>query len=368
MAEDLNILLSAYLDGELTPSQAARLEKRLAEDPQARAMLADLRRVCGMVQNLPREKAPEDMAEQIQSLLERDSLLGREDTQTESAGRNHLRIRRFIAAAAVIMLTGAIAGIVYNVLAPPKQASTVPSLQSDAFVAHKPSFSLKESLDAAAEKPGLEPEGQAASMPAEPSRYGFIQLAATVPDSAGLQKMLPGILTGNGIERFIRTPLESAEQYSFLCTMGQLHRWLGDWRRFSKQNIDVVLPAMLGNKPVVVPQASNDQILIAVALSQHTAPNQTPRDDEKGPSSVGPIPLLADNQPALPSWMADNLEAVTPEVGGLHLLGPDTPPVDKSQPPCPPSVLQPGPTGDVAWKDRANDLVAVTFTLYTSHK
>src|SRR5215211_7013508 len=51
-------LLSSYLDGQLRPSDSARLEARLSADPHLRAVLDDLRAARGLLRQLPMRKAP----------------------------------------------------------------------------------------------------------------------------------------------------------------------------------------------------------------------------------------------------------------------------------------------------------------------
>lgn len=51
-------LLSAYLDGQLSPFDSARLESRLASDPQLRAVMDDLRASRGLLRKLPQRRAP----------------------------------------------------------------------------------------------------------------------------------------------------------------------------------------------------------------------------------------------------------------------------------------------------------------------
>jgi len=51
-------LLSSYLDGQLKPSDSARLEARLSTDPDLRAVLDDLRSARGLLRKLPLRKAP----------------------------------------------------------------------------------------------------------------------------------------------------------------------------------------------------------------------------------------------------------------------------------------------------------------------
>lgn len=51
-------LLSSYLDGQLKPSDFARLEARLTSDPNLRSVLDDLRAARGLLRQLPMRKAP----------------------------------------------------------------------------------------------------------------------------------------------------------------------------------------------------------------------------------------------------------------------------------------------------------------------
>jgi hypothetical protein len=51
-------LLSAYLDGQLSPSESARLEARLASDPELASAFNDLRAARGILRKLPSRKAP----------------------------------------------------------------------------------------------------------------------------------------------------------------------------------------------------------------------------------------------------------------------------------------------------------------------
>jgi anti-sigma factor RsiW len=51
-------LLSSYLDGQLKPSDSARLEARLTSDSDLRAVLDDLRAARGLLRQLPMRKAP----------------------------------------------------------------------------------------------------------------------------------------------------------------------------------------------------------------------------------------------------------------------------------------------------------------------
>ena len=50
--------LSAYLDGQLKPSETAWLEARLQTDPQLASILKDLRQTRGILRQLPQRRAP----------------------------------------------------------------------------------------------------------------------------------------------------------------------------------------------------------------------------------------------------------------------------------------------------------------------
>jgi anti-sigma factor RsiW len=58
-------LLSAYVDGELTPAERAAVEKRLSDDPQAQAMVAELRAVCETLKSLPKQELGTDLRESV---------------------------------------------------------------------------------------------------------------------------------------------------------------------------------------------------------------------------------------------------------------------------------------------------------------
>lgn len=50
--------LSAYLDGQLKPSEKARLESRLQSDPELASILKELRQARGLLRQLPQRRAP----------------------------------------------------------------------------------------------------------------------------------------------------------------------------------------------------------------------------------------------------------------------------------------------------------------------
>lgn len=69
-------LMTAYLDAELSDDEAAAFEARLAEDPDARAEVEQLRLVMSLVQSLPEVQAPPDFAEKVARRVRRRAGLG----------------------------------------------------------------------------------------------------------------------------------------------------------------------------------------------------------------------------------------------------------------------------------------------------
>lgn len=96
--------LSAYLDGELTPTERAEIERLVEHDTDARTHLNELRRVSQWIGDLPRPRSPEQMTGSVLERLERESLLG------EAAPQPLLRFGRYsrlagIAASVLIVCT-----------------------------------------------------------------------------------------------------------------------------------------------------------------------------------------------------------------------------------------------------------------------
>lgn len=72
-------LLSAYLDGELTVAEQARVEQFLADNPAARRTLDELRSVSLAVQDLPELRLGEDLTDRVLRDAERAILSGSAD-------------------------------------------------------------------------------------------------------------------------------------------------------------------------------------------------------------------------------------------------------------------------------------------------
>ena len=103
--EYLEMQLSAYLDGELTPQEQAEVEAWLATDPEARRLLAELRATVDAVQLLPRARASEELLGNLRTRMERRALLDTPGPAEVVTRTPALSWGRWVAAAAVIALT-----------------------------------------------------------------------------------------------------------------------------------------------------------------------------------------------------------------------------------------------------------------------
>ncbi len=160
-AEHIEAKLCAYIDGDLDANEIADIEKHLAANPNHRAVIEELKRQRVMVRELPRAKAPADIAESIQGHLERAVLL--DDQADEQV--SDMRINRWpqiMAAAAVLLLASGLGVVIYNMLprsgqqvviaptgGPSNPIVTAPSTQSSetqAVVAHSDAAQPSDTL------------------------------------------------------------------------------------------------------------------------------------------------------------------------------------------------------------------------------
>lgn len=122
--ENIEAKLAAYVDGELDPLGRAEIEQYLKSNPQHRALIDELRSAKSYLQELPRARAPMEVAEMISQQLERAALLGDVEIGADSSGAGHFsRWPQVRAIAAILLLTFGLAGVLYYVLPSPKPMS-----------------------------------------------------------------------------------------------------------------------------------------------------------------------------------------------------------------------------------------------------
>jgi hypothetical protein len=113
--ENIEAKLCAYVDGELDSDGRAEIERHLVANPSHRRLLEELVRGRALLRALPREDAPEDLIDDIQSQLERSVLISQpvDDEAAAVAGRINRWPHRLAAAAILLLAVGLAAVIVY---------------------------------------------------------------------------------------------------------------------------------------------------------------------------------------------------------------------------------------------------------------
>ena len=68
--------MHAVLDGAASSEERAALDRVLAQDPQARTQFADLQRLFGALDGMPRVEPPEGFADDVMAALQRSKAKG----------------------------------------------------------------------------------------------------------------------------------------------------------------------------------------------------------------------------------------------------------------------------------------------------
>jgi anti-sigma factor RsiW len=160
-AEPREELISAYVDGELSPEERAQVEKWLADIPELRQLHDELRAVKSSLQSLPRHKLDHDLGETVLRRAERTVLAG--SSEVSVAGRvgpagpleawwSHNTWRRWawpaVAIAAALLL------IVFDSQRQPAEREVAQAPPADAAIQESPEASARvagELLDRAEE-------------------------------------------------------------------------------------------------------------------------------------------------------------------------------------------------------------------------
>jgi hypothetical protein len=149
--ENIEARLCAYVEDELNEAEREEIERHLAANPAHGALLQDMIRHRVRLRQLPREAAPRDLMEGLQSQLERDSLLGGESLNLSSYRSRLNRWPQMLSAAAIVLLAVGLGVIVYSFL--PHGAPLAMTQPADQF------SRLREPL--VAERGGAEDAGTA---------------------------------------------------------------------------------------------------------------------------------------------------------------------------------------------------------------
>jgi len=196
--EQLEELLSAYIDGECSPAERARVEKALEADPQLRGRLAQLRQVVQLVHSVESEPAPEHLRQRILAQLERRSLLGDLPERPTVARPPRLWVRAGLAAAICLLAVGAgwwiyrasVSGV-KPMRDRARQFAAVEQRESAPAVVGEPSAADRSSYEAAGGPEGQPPPEAVVAAPAA-KQQAFENALAERTDRSGPAEMRRG--------------------------------------------------------------------------------------------------------------------------------------------------------------------------------
>lgn len=176
--DEYELLLSARLDGELSPGEIDRLGAHLAVCPRCRALEADLAAMERLWRELPPVPAPPDLGRRIQAAVAADNVI---PIVPSKYRRHSSRRRRWAASAAVlavILLGAGGLGLLRSGGGPESAAPAAASLQTAPDLAGAPSEDSAAAEAAGAPEAGARSAGSGGETP-EPAPSP----ASAVPES-----------------------------------------------------------------------------------------------------------------------------------------------------------------------------------------
>jgi hypothetical protein len=254
MNERANIdeMLSAFVDGEISDRQATEVKRLMLHDPAIAAKVERLTRQRRLLAALPAESAPADMASTVKAMLERKTLL-----DAASSGRHHilgsmhLFGRKFAAAAAMLALLGGLGYLVFVVVG-------------------SQSNRTKTDIVTIAPRPPLDRTASSEKKVITTS----IELALSTESPAGLNSVVQKALASCGIldsATVNRQP--SSVAYSFACDKDSMSRVLAEissaWNKISAKNLTIT---SAGDEPVTVKGVTLAQV--AALMSSPDLPSR----------------------------------------------------------------------------------------------
>jgi hypothetical protein len=233
--QNIDELLNSFIDGELTDSQRADVERLIAYNPQVAQRLRQFQKIKMMVSSLPHVKSPREMVERIKASLAAEALSAEQPMYLdEREGMRQLMLRRVVAVAAMIALVAVLGGVIYSILVPETVSERAMMTAADVK-------SLSDITTAAVFSGRL--ELRAGALPAVDA---FISRA----------------IEDNGLSDYVtKTVQPSNRLYSLNCSRGDLNSLLADlqgiWQRFGSATLYVDTERF--NAPVVVNAVTAEQ-------------------------------------------------------------------------------------------------------------
>jgi hypothetical protein len=232
--KDIDELLSCYIDGELSERERTEVKRLMQHDKSIVGRLGRLRKQKQLLNNLPVAPAPAGLLEDIKASLKPKPILERYLTDAdESAGARHLLFRRVLTAAAMFMLVGILAVVVFNVI--------MPEAGSREPVVIQPADS---SQGAGPAKEAIV-ESTAVEASATPDSYPFraaLELASY--DSIAVNGFIAKAIYSNGlVDNTIPKREATLSTYHITCTTAQIVALFADleavWDKCGKTSLTI---------------------------------------------------------------------------------------------------------------------------------
>lgn len=125
--EDIDKLLSSFLDGELPVRQLTEVQRLLGSNKKLALRLDRLRRCRNLLGALPYAQAPAGILESVKASIAANAALAQKAPAANDArGVKHLMLRKLVTAAAMFILVGILAAVVYSIVSPQSPADRPP--------------------------------------------------------------------------------------------------------------------------------------------------------------------------------------------------------------------------------------------------
>lgn len=260
-------LLCGYIDGELSLRQQTEVQRMVARDPAVRQRLGQLQQSRNLVKALPRAEAPGEMLEQIRSTLERRTLLDeRPSTAGTRAGSRHLKVRQFLATAAMIALVGVLGGVVYQIVAP-----VSPPASSGVVATSEDSLPTESVAPVSRDIPAV--------AVADAGFSGRLELQTASMTQVG--GFIHRVIENNGLAAYTEEQdLGDKRVFHVTCSMKGLNRIVADLRKGGQkiQSVALAVDTDRFAEPVVVEPVTLEQMAKIVDRDSAEARVETARD------------------------------------------------------------------------------------------
>jgi len=257
-------LLSCYIDGQLSQRGRTEVKRLLQHDKSIADKLTKMQRQKELLNSLPLAQAPPDLVKNIKIRLAKRPVLEKSAPGTdESAGARHLLFRRVLTAAAMFILVGALAVVVFNVI--------IPASPPEETIASKDTQPLPKVIEP---KLAIVDSGLKTEDP-EPELYPFkAALEFATADSIAVNGFIKKVIYNNGLLGST-IPKRQATQsaYHVTCTAGQMVALLDDleavWDKCRRTSLTVYGETAASN--IVIDSVTSAQ---AIAVFGQTKPDE----------------------------------------------------------------------------------------------